>query len=222
MITSEENILAKPISFGSFHFPTRKATEDECRYRIKQYSAGTSLSPNDKSFFEALFTLHSEYDEKVGCGISKILVALDFHKNKCLSIIRVDDSRVIISWRHCIKPYSRKMVVSYAFRRAVKSAVIQFKKQAITIGVKCPVLNIPLTFVNSHVAYVGVTFDDMLTNFLKETGLDYESVELKDPNGNDSDQRGVLLDTSLTNNWKEYHQIKADLSLLSEKANLRR
>jgi len=214
--------LAKPISFGKFKFGTRKSCEEEARSRINSYTAGSVLSVIDKCFFEALFTLHSEYDEKVGCGIRHIEVSLDFHNNKCLAIIRNDDSREIISWRHCIKPHTQKMVVSYSFRRAIKNTITEFKRQAISDGSICPILSIKLTFGNSHVSYIGPSFDDLLSNFLEENSLNYESVELKDPEAEDSDQRGILFDPNITSNWRSYINNHAELALLSADANLRK
>ncbi|ELA8128057.1 DCL family protein [Vibrio sp. 10N.222.54.F12] len=212
--------MAKPISFGQFKFGTRKACEEDARRRINSYSPGTIMALDDKAFFEALFTLHSEYDEKVGCGIKDIEVGLDFHRNRCLFIIRKDDSRVVISWRHCVKPYTKKMVVSYAFRRAVKSTVMAFKNEAILNGAVCPKLGVNLTFDNSHVSYVSMSFDDMLTDFLAENSLTYESVELIDPEYSDSDQRGKLASHVVTESWQKYHQSRAEFELLSIEANL--
>ncbi|WP_166638774.1 DUF3223 domain-containing protein [Paraglaciecola marina] len=222
LLALQESILAKPISFGIFKFNTRKACEDEARNRVNSYSAGSIISTTDKEFFEALFTLHGEYDEKIGCGIKDIEVVLDFHKNKCLSIIRNDNSKVIISWRHCVKPYTKKMVVSYSFRRAVKTTVMEFKSMALSGGATCPVSNNELSFDNSHVSYTYVSFDDLLSNFLATKNLGYEDIELIDPDAADSDQRGVLQNTLLTNSWHEYHKNHAKLTLLSADANLRK
>ncbi|EJG0635891.1 DCL family protein [Vibrio parahaemolyticus] len=212
--------MAKPISFGQFKFGTRKACEEDARRRINSYTPGSLMTLDDKAFFEALFTLHSEYDEKVGCGIKDIEVGLDFHRNKCLFIIRNDNSRVVISWRHCVKPYTKKMVVSYAFRRAVKNTVMTFKNEAISNGAICPKLGINLTFDNSHVSYASISFDDMLTNFLTENGLTYESVELIDPEYSDTDQRGKLANHEVMESWQKYHQSRASFELLSIEANL--
>lgn len=214
--------MAKPISFGKFNFRTRKACEDEVRSRINLYPAGALLSLEDKKFFEALFTLHSEYDEKVGCGIRDIEVCLDVHRNKCLSIIQNNDFKVIISWRHCIKPYTKKMVVSGSFRRAVKNSVIQFKIKVVSSGALCPILNTSLTYDNSHASYSKVSFDEVLSNFLEHNNLCYETVELQDPDVNDSDQRGILRDSVLTDNWLNYHGSNTELVLLSAEANRRK
>ncbi|EJE4163715.1 DCL family protein [Vibrio parahaemolyticus] len=113
--------MAKPISFGQFKFGTRKACEEDARRRINSYTPGSLMTLDDKAFFEALFTLHSEYDEKVGCGIKDIEVGLDFHRNKCLFIIRNDNSRVVISWRHCVKPYTKKWLFLTLFEGLLKT-----------------------------------------------------------------------------------------------------
>lgn len=216
----QEEILAKPISFGQYKFSTRNACEEAARSRINSYNPGSTISPDDKAFFEAMFILHSEYDEKVGCGIQDIEVGLDFHRKKCLIIIRNDNSRVVISWRHCVKPYTKKMVVSYAFRRAVKNTVMRFKNNAILSGAICPKLGINLTFDNSHVSYTYLSFDDMLNDFLDENDLSYESIELIDPDFDDSDQRGKLANQVVEDSWQKYHKSKANFELLSIEANL--
>ncbi len=212
--------MAKPISFGKFNFTTKKACEEDARIRINSYLPGSIMASDDRVFFEGLFTLHDEYDEKVGCGIKNIEVGLDFHRNRCLFIIRNDNSRCIISWRHCIKPYTKKMVVSHAFRRAVKNTVMEFKNDAISKGTICPKLGISLTFDNSHVSYTSISFDVMLTDFLTENHLSYESIQLIDPKCTDSDQRGIIANDDVMLSWQKYHQSKADMELLSIHANL--
>ncbi|WP_157822859.1 MULTISPECIES: DCL family protein [unclassified Shewanella] len=212
--------MAKPISFGQYQFKTKKACEEEARKRINSYCPGSIIAPVDKTFFEALFTLHSEYDEKIGCGIKDIEVGLDFHRNRCLSIIRRDNSKVVISWRHCVKPHTRKMVVSYAYRRAIKDTVMAFKDSAISNGAVCPILGTQLVYDNSHVSYSAISFDDLLSGFLIANNLSYETIELVDPDFNDSDQRGKLRDQAITESWQKYHQSKASFELLSAEANL--
>jgi Protein of unknown function (DUF3223) len=212
--------LAKPISFGVYNFPTLKACKDDARRRIKPYAVGSILSVDDGEFFKTLFTLHDEYDEKVGSGIRDIEIGLDFHRKKCLFIIRNDNSKVVISWNHCIKPYTKKMVVSYAFRRAVKATVIEYKNKSVLAGAICPISGIKLTFENSHVSYSVISFDDMLSSFLATNSLTYETVGLTDPSFNDSDQRGIIEDQRIVESWLRYHQSNAVFELLSAEANL--
>ncbi|WP_355662503.1 DCL family protein [Halomonas salifodinae] len=205
-----------------YQFKTQKAAKEEVRERISRYEAGDQLSLEDQAFFSELFKLHDEYAEKVGCGISCIKVEKDFHNKKCLYIHRLDGSRIDISWVHCIQPASQKAVVSVAFRRAVKERIIHFKSQRISEQAKCPILHVPLDFDNSHVVYVERAFDDLLSSFLKDVGLDIAAIELENPKPDDSDQRGIIKDQELRIAWVEYHQKNAQLELWSAEANLRK
>jgi len=214
--------LAKPVIFGEFQFRTKKAATDEIRRRINAYEPGNRLSQEDQLFFEGLFKLHDEYDEKVGVGIQYIQVERDFHNNRCLYIHRLDSSKIDISWVHCIRPASTKSTVSVAFRRAVKEVITTFKSKEISEGKKCPVFNIPLDYQNSHVSYIKRSFDSLLNDFLSETGNAYESIELENPKPQDTDQRGILKDSKLREDWIAYHRRNASLELWSAEANLRK
>ena len=212
--------MAKPIAFGEYQFKTKKSATEEARSRINQYMAGSKLNASDEHFFRSLFTLHSEYEEKVGPGIDYITVELDFHRNRCLYIHRVDGSKVDCSWVHCIQPATKKTIISMAFRRAVKQIVMNFKEEQLPIVKSCPVFDTPLDYQNSHVAYSTPSFESLLDNFLTENQLDIESIPLLNPKPNDSDQRGILADEQLAKCWSGYHRANANINLMSQEANL--
>lgn len=214
--------MAKPIVIGDIQFRTKTAAKDEIRRRIGQYEAGDILSITDQVFFEELFKLHDEYSEKVGAGIKHIQVERDFHRNRCLYIHRTDGTEIDISWVHCVQPASTKTVVSTAFRRAVKERVMAFKSNQLSGGYRCPILNIPLEYANSHVAYTGYSFESLLDDFLNQTDVTFESIELINPKPDDSDQRGILKDLDLKAQWDRFHESNARLTLMSAEANLRR
>ena len=214
--------MAKPIVIGDIQFRTQAAAKDEIRRRIGQYEAGDIVSVADQVFFEDLFKLHDEYSEKVGAGIKHIRIERDFHRNRCLYIHRADGSEIDISWVHCVQPASTKAVVSTAFRRAVKERVMAFKSNKLSEGCRCPILNIPLDYENSHVAYAEYSFDSLLDAFLNQADITFESIELINPNPDDSDQRGILKDPDLRAQWDRFHESNAKLTLMSAKANLRR
>ncbi|GEM_PF-3093006 len=214
--------MAKPIAFGIYSFNTKKAATEAIRERISFYESGQQLDESDFAFFYELFKLHDGYEHKAGVGISYISVEKDFHHNKCLYIHRVDGTKIDISWVHCIRPASQKTVVAVAFRRAVKESIKNFKIQMLAGKCECPVYGTLLNYSNSHVAYVKPTFDQLLTSFLARNKLDIESIVLKDPESNDRDQRGILVDSVLKERWVKFHQSTAHLELWSEKANLRK
>lgn len=214
--------MAKPIVIGDIQFRTKTAAKDEIRRRIGQYEAADILIVADQVFFEELFKLHDEYSEKVGVGIKHIQIERDFHRNRCLYIHRTDGSEIDISWVHCVQPASTKTVVSAAFRREVKELVMAFKSNQLSKGRRCPILNTPLDYENSHVAYTEYSFESLLDDFLNQADVTFESIELINPNPDDSDQRGILKDPALKAQWDRFHESKARLTLMSAEANLRR
>lgn len=214
--------MAKPIAFGTYQFKTKKSATEEARNRINQYEAGERLRLEDEQFFVSLFTLHSEYSEKKGAGIDYITVERDFHNNRCLYIHRVDGTSIDCSWVHCIQPASQKTVVSMAFRRAVKDIIIAYKSISLGQVDVCPILGTKLTYENSHVSYLSPSFDDLLNGFLQQRQIDIETIALTNPNPVDTDQRGLLTDKELLNDWCYFHQKMANILLLSAEANLRR
>ncbi|HDO1318357.1 DCL family protein [Aeromonas veronii] len=214
--------MAQPIVIGDIQFKTKTAAKAEIRRRIGQYEAGDILSVADQVFFEELFKLHDEYVEKVGVGIKHIQVERDFHRNRCLYIHRTDGSEIDISWVHCVQPASTKTVVSAAFRRSVKERVMAFKSSQLSEVCRCPILDIPLDYENSHVAYTNNSFESLLDDFLGQAGVTFESIELINPSPDDSDQRGILKNPVIKEQWNQFYDSNARLTLMSAEANLRR
>lgn len=214
--------MAKPVTFGSYEFKTKKDATEDVRKRIARYEVGQTLGWEDFNFFMSLFTLHDQYDEKVGPGVSRIVVERDFHNNKCLHLSRIDSSKVSISWVHCLKPFSIKSTVSSAFRRAVKETIMQFKSgslEAEAIAL-CPINNSPITYTNSHVAYIDASFEKLLEDFLKAERVAFEEIRLYRASESDTDQRRVIADMLLVRRWQAFHRLNAKLELLSDVANM--
>ena len=178
--------MAKSITFGNFSFPSKSAAVKNIQERINKYDFNQSLNIDDRNFFESLFLLHDEYDEKIGSGIHDIQIKRDFANNRSLCITQNNGHNVIISWRHCIQPTSQKTVLSIAFRRAVKHIIIDFKRNQIAMNAVCPNDNIVLTYENSHVAYIGISFDEIFNDFLKNKNLQVSDIALLDPDANDN------------------------------------
>lgn len=214
--------MANPVIFGTHQFRTQKAATEEARQRINQYESGEKLALDDETFFRDLFKLHDQHDEKVGVGIKHIEVRRDFHNNRCLYILREDGSETDISWVHCIRPATKKATVAMAFRRAVKDIIVSYKKECLKRGCKCPILKKQLTFENSHAVYIKPSFDSLLSSFLSNNNLTYDSIELTNPGPKDEDQRGLIKDNNIKTSWVKYHERNANLELWSEEANLRK
>ena len=214
--------MAKAINFGTFNFPSKAAAIKNIQERINKYEFNQSLNSEDRLFFESLFLLHDEYDEKVGNGIYDIQIRRDFANNRSLCIIQNDGHEMIISWRHCVQPTLPRTVLSRAFRRAVKHLIMDFKRSQIAMNVVCPNDHTLLTYENSHVAYVDISFDDIFNKFLSSNNLQISDVILIDPDANDPDQRGIISDKELCGRWITFHGELSKLCLLSASYNLKR
>ncbi len=76
---------------------------------LNRYEVGAKVSHEDGRDLESLLKNHTEYAEKVGCGISHFEVRNgdtwqgDF-KTKCFWIVRNDDTASDFSFRHCLTP----------------------------------------------------------------------------------------------------------------------
>src|SRR5699024_9445782 len=71
-------------------------------------------------------------------------------------------------------------------------------------------------------AVTEYSFESLLDDFLNQTDVTFEFIELINPKPDDSDQRGILKDPGLKAQWGRFHESNARLTLMSAEANLRR
>lgn len=75
------------------------------RAMLNRYSVGTRVSDDDAKDLLALLNRHDERIEKIGTGIDHFEVesAPDGYAGKCFWIVRSDNSRIDISYKHCLE-----------------------------------------------------------------------------------------------------------------------
>ncbi len=207
-----------PITIGDLFFPSKKAATEAVRQRIANYKFNDFLGESDKHFFLELFKHHSEYSEKVGSGIRGIEVRRDEQGNKYLHLHRTDGTDEDISWGHCISPKKEKTVIYEALRSAVKEQIQQYKEKAVAQRLLCPFYGTPLDMKNSHVDHYNPTFEILIHNFQCEIGRVFIVRDIAEQEGND--YRGIIKDRELLESWRDFHAGKANLRLISKKANL--
>ena len=210
--------MAKALKFGNYIYPTKVAATKAVQYLINKYEFNEILNTEDKLFFLELFKLHTEYKEKIGCGIDTIEVRKAENGCRHLYLKRVDGSGVDISWRHCISPKPQKATINEALRSVVKNQIQEFKEIELSKGLTCPYYGIELNNANCHVDHYDPTFETLVTEFQTMIGHKLSYTDLKEQPGND--YRGTIKDSSLLNNWSMFHLKKAKLRLISKRANL--
>ena len=122
---------SKPIQVGSLLFPNKAAAKNRVREIIGRYKNREAIAGDDDAFLRDLILLHSEAEEKIGCGISFFTVDLDreFRKTRCIVIVRHDDSSTDASCvKNCIDGKDHKADVMAALRHAVSNEIKTFKK----------------------------------------------------------------------------------------------
>jgi hypothetical protein len=127
---------------GSYQFTTKKAAKEAAMERMATIPYGFySIDSDDGDFLLAILENHSEYDEKVGCGIAGFHVcpALDpaLHesgKGKHIKFQRLDGTEDSFSYNHCLtfpakgKKECGERELRYALRESIRPQIQAFKK----------------------------------------------------------------------------------------------
>lgn len=214
--------MATPISFAGYNFNDVTALAVECKKRILKYNTSLKLPDEDQHFFSHLFTHHPDYEGKVGGGIKYIRWGYHpIYGSKTFIIRRHDDTEATVSWRVCMRKPKRKYQVRKAFRNAIADDVAIFKAKTIIASTPCSITGQELSFTNSRVAYYkGLSFRNLLDNFVTSKGLSWDDIELSHSNKDyDSAQDDgyklvKLVSEGLAADWRDYHKKMAVMSVV--------
>jgi hypothetical protein len=112
----------KPVSLTTREFASQGTATAYFKEMLNRYSPGEQVSSEDALDISTLLERHSEYAQKVGCGIDHFEVMMTDQGTQCFRIVRRDGSGTDFSYRHCVsgRPPTRKSEVSQAFRQAVR------------------------------------------------------------------------------------------------------
>lgn len=112
----------KPVELATRDFKTQGEATAYFKDMLNRYSPGERVTDEDGLDLAALLERHTEYVEKVGCGIHCFEVMMTEHGTQCFRIVRNDGTGTDFSYPHCIRGRapSRKQEVSQAFRRVVR------------------------------------------------------------------------------------------------------
>jgi hypothetical protein len=207
-------------------FSTRSALQKRVKEILYRYKDGQLLSDGDFEFMFELLKRHPDFELKYGVGIKAILVDQNpFYRNtRCFWLIRLDNSKTDFSYGECIKPTSQKKKFFNACRAAVEPYTQAFKRNFFD-GLRgevyfCPLTGQPLNFIGSHVDHKAPkTFQNIVENFIKEHSIDVDQVKINS-SAADNEYQDTFADKDLEELWVEYHNLNADLRILSGKGNL--
>jgi hypothetical protein len=172
---------------GSYEFTTKKAAKEAAAERMMNIPYGYySIDSDDGDFLLAILENHSEYDEKVGCGIEGFNVNPSLNpslhasgKGKHITFKRLDGTEDSFSYNHCLtfpdkgKKECGNRELRYALRESIRPQIKAFKNHDSERDVPdqclpCPECNHEYNDYNPfHVDHVE-PFSRLVDTFLQE------------------------------------------------------
>jgi hypothetical protein len=210
-------------TIGDLTFTTKKQCEEYTRNKIN--SLGVCVVPKnhpDYAFFVSLLNNHSEYIEKVGCGIASFKIGLSPWNRKVFQteIIRNDGTEDIFSWVHCceFKKRAKDFNLSQAMRYSIRDTISEFRQRYDSL--KCAFCNVDETMCDSfHIDHHEPSFKTLKADFLMARNdipttfgdcLLYNNAIFKED------------DNNFKNEWMDYHNTNCNLQVLCQKCNLQK
>lgn len=119
---------------GDKQFKSKKTCQEYVRDRISKIGIGTFADGCEEfQFLHDVLNNHSERDIKVGCGVKRFVISRNTIQPKSYetSLLRVDGTSVVFSWRHCceFKARAHRQNLLTAMRQAVSQFTVDFKQK---------------------------------------------------------------------------------------------
>jgi hypothetical protein len=147
--------MAKQIIIGGLTFQSKKKAKDFYRDLRDKYDIGEKTTDEDTRYLIDLINIHSEAEQKKGCGISHFSVGFDEHygKTKHFVIHRVDGSSTDVSFIQAIDGKNERRDRLVALRIAVDDQILDFRTECFSKQSEliCPLRGIPITQEKYHI-----------------------------------------------------------------------
>lgn len=209
------------IEVGDLKFKTQKELENFVREILVNTGANNAISKENEKFFHDLIERHPEKLQKIGSGVKEFRVVQNATNRKALGldIIRIDGSRIDISWKTCVsgKGATIEKKLKSAMRQAVGEQIRDFRNAKLIVGVLCERCGIKLDG-RGHVDH-DLTFDLLVKQFLQDFP-NYPSDFDDSPDG----EMAIFKreHTQYKDIWSSFHKTHAKLLLTCERCNLTR
>jgi hypothetical protein len=199
---------------------TKKELTERCRAITRQYNINEKIDNAEHfAFLMNLFSRHSEWDMKRGCGIKSITVKKDFYGNKYFYLNRVDGTGTDISFVHCISERKPIAIIKQACRYAVRNEIEAYRRKNVQYGVTtCPITGDVLTQDNTHIDHYDLTFQQMFDRWIAGRSIDELFKKI-----NKTDDNSLLTYFTcdlLISEFIEFHNKHCKLRAVTKTANL--
>ncbi len=217
--------MKKPIKIGKIEFATKKDALAHYKAILNAYDFGEELSDNDFNDILNLLETHPSVKEKIGVGIVKIRIAKAQYSTKSFELVRNDGSKEFFSYTKRINaPKTNFTKFREACRQAIQDDLRNvkldyFKKYSKKGQVKCQESKKLAKYEELNVDHRQPnTFSVIVDRFIELNNLDIEKVEYIQVDGGPN----KLKDDKLKQDFRKYHQEKANLRIVKKDLNLGR
>lgn len=198
-------------------FKTKSELREYCQGILYKYPLEIRIGREDEDFLRELIKRHPESEQKIGCGIDYFITKANMG-SRIFFLYRIDSTSTDFSYLSCITAPSRLTIVKKAGRNTIKEQVMEYKRKNYKEGMVCPVSGLKITSSQmAHVDHKVPLFDDIVTSFIKEKGLNIEDIELE---GIGDGEIQKSWKGHIGEEFKVYHEQRAQLQIVHEKVNL--
>jgi len=205
------------------YFGSKKAVIEFVRENIhSKYKDHEAISEPHLTFMVALLRHHPWSDQKIGAGVRKMWVApTKQYQTRCFWLERIDGTKTDFSFRQCLELPSEIRDFKQACRQAVAPFVIDLKRRFFQnrLSPLCPILHIPMTLETSHVDHTPPnTFERIVEDFVGQRSVNVKTIALLEHGDGCIGNR--FADKKFEKDWIDFHNSRAELRVISVKANL--
>ena len=217
----------KPVELATQCFANQAEATALFKTMLNTYKPKDRVSDDDALHLAALLERHTEYDQKVGCGVDHFTVMMTEHGTQCFRVIRKDRTGTDFSYLHCIKGSapSLKQEVAQAFRQSVRIDLFKARDKFFAAHkhadglVACGKTGERIAPDDGHMDHMPpMTFEVIVTTFLQGRGLRLEDVPISQ--AADEQVATKLTDKAISDAFRQYHEGVARLEFVKDRVNL--
>ncbi len=218
--------MIKPVKIGEIDFATKKDALTHYKTILNKYDFGEELNTSDFKDIMNLLETHPRVRGKIGVGIDKVRIAkVHYYNTKSFELVRTDGSIEFFSYTKRINaPKTNFTKFREACRQAIQNDLRSvkldyFEKHSKKGMVKCQESNELAKYEELNVDHRQPnTFSVIVDRFVELNNLDIEKIEYIQVGGGPNE----LKDDKLKQDFRKYHQDKANLRIVKKDLNLGR
>lgn len=215
--------MRKSVKIGGNEFATKKDALTHYKTILNAYEFKEELNTSDFNDIMDLLETHPRVKEKIGVGIDKVRVAKVKYNTKSFELVRTDGSTEFFSYTKRINAPKTSFtkfreVCRQAIQDDLRSVKLEYFEMHSKKGmVKCQESNELAKYGELNVDHRQPnTFSVIVDRFIELNSLDIEKIEYIQVDGGPNE----LKDKILKQEFRKYHQDKANLRIVKKGLNL--